>query len=431
MHVRYQAGYLGCVTRKNGTSRWEFLWRENGPSGKRTRRTAMIGTLEQYPTEELARAAVTGLRVSINEDRNRQRAQSILVADLVDHYIRTELSETAEWHSHATKIVYSEYLRRWIKPRWATINVRVVRSVAVENWLRRLRRKDGDPLADGTKAKIRNLMSVLFNHAIRYEWLAQGANPIALVRQSARGQRIPAVLEPSEIHNLLSELASPFRLMVLLDATTGLRRSELFALRWSDIDFSNLTIDISRNIYQRVIGKCKTEASRKPVPLAAYVAANLWSWKEESHYSQLDDWVFASPHSNGQYPYWPDILLAKIIRPAAERGIKKRIGWHTFRHTYSTLLVANGENVKVAQELMRHANSRCTLDIYSQAQITAKRDAQQRIVQMIVPQEQANVESEVHAAAPARLWRILRQSFQQLRVMNGAFWSDGRSVLRG
>jgi site-specific recombinase XerD len=80
--------------------------------------------------------------------------------------------------------------------------------------------------------------------------------------------------------------------------------------------------------------------------------------------------------------------LQKVIRPAAQRaGIIKRIGWHTFRHTFSTLLVANGENVKVVQELMRHASSRCTLEIYSQAHIQAKRQAQQRLVNMILPEE--------------------------------------------
>ena len=79
-------------------------------------------------------------------------------------------------------------------------------------------------------------------------------------------------------------------------------------------------------------------------------------------------------------------MLAKTIRPAAVRaGIRRRIGWHTFRHTYSTTLIANGEIVKVVQELMRHANSRCTLDVYSQARGTAKREAQQRIVEMILP----------------------------------------------
>ena len=81
-------------------------------------------------------------------------------------------------------------------------------------------------------------------------------------------------------------------------------------------------------------------------------------------------------------------MLQKVIQPAALRaGINKQIGWHTFRHTFSTMLIANGENVKVVQELMRHASSRCTLEVYSQARILAKRQAQQRVVQMIVPKE--------------------------------------------
>jgi site-specific recombinase XerD len=65
-------------------------------------------------------------------------------------------------------------------------------------------------------------------------------------------------------------------------------------------------------------------------------------------------------------PYWPDILLSRFIQPAAARaGIQKHIGWHTFRHSFATLLMANGENVKVVQELMRHATCRCMLEIYS------------------------------------------------------------------
>jgi integrase len=148
-----------------------------------------------------------------------------------------------------------------------------------------------------------------------------------------------------------------------LDVTTGLRRSELLALKWSDVDFSSLELNVVRSIYLRMIGNCKTEASRKPVPLDAQVAADLWLWKESSKYSKSDDWIFASPHTEGRFPYWPDILLLRIIQPAARRaGIKKRVGWHTFRHSYSSLLVANGENVKVVQELMRHASSRFTLD---------------------------------------------------------------------
>src|SRR5258708_7261854 len=73
-------------------------------------------------------------------------------------------------------------------------------------------------------------------------------------------------------------------------------------------------------------------------------------------------------------------------RASARFTASKRIGWHTLRHTYATLLVANGENVKVVQELMRHASTRFTLELYSQAQLIAKRVAQQRLVEAILPE---------------------------------------------
>ena len=144
-----------------------------------------------------------------------------------------------------------------------------------------------------TKAKIRNLMSALFNHAIRYEWLEQGRNPILFVRQSAKRQRIPECLEPEELRALLSQLDRRFRVMVLLDAASGLRRSELLALKWSDVDFDELQINVRRSIYLNVIGNCKTEASRKPVPMDPMLASELWSWKQDSPYRQSDDWLFA------------------------------------------------------------------------------------------------------------------------------------------
>ncbi len=383
-----QRGCIRRTHRKSGPDCWEFLWRENDETGKRMRRTLVIGTVVEFPTEDSARAAVNGLRIHINQNRVRRREQTIDVADLVDHYVQTELSDNADWYSPATRLIYQQFLKRWVRPKWADVNICDVRTIAVEQWLRQLRRADDIPLANATKAKIRNLMSVLFNHAIRYEWLEQGRNPITLVRQSAKRMRIPDVLEPCEIQSLLAQLRSCFRWMVLLDVTTGLRRSELFALKWSDVDFSGLRLEIRRSIYMGYVGNCKTEASHNSVPLDERVAADLWLWREATPYRQADDWIFASPHSQGKHPFWPDAVLQKVIRPAALRaGISKRIGWHTFRHTFSTLLIANGENVKVVQELMRHASSRCTLEVYSQAQIKAKRQAQQRLVRMILADE--------------------------------------------
>ena len=80
-------------------------------------------------------------------------------------------------------------------------------------------------------------------------------------------------------------------------------------------------------------------------------------------------------------PYWPGNLMKSHIQPVAKAiGIRKKIGWHTFRHSFGTLLKANGEDVKAVQELLRHANSRITLDVYTQAVNSNKRAAQSEVV---------------------------------------------------
>ena len=95
----------------------------------------------------------------------------------------------------------------------------------------------------------------------------------------------------------------------------------------------------------------------------------------------------------GWQPLWPEAIERNYIRPAAKRAnITKHITWHVFRHrdsrhTFSTLLAENDEDVKTVQSLMRHANSRSKLEIYSQARMEAKRRAQQRVVQAIFPDE--------------------------------------------
>ena len=162
MRVRYQRGYLRLGHRKTGPDCWEFLWWDIELTGQRVRRKAVIGTVQQYPNIEEAWQASNGLRVSINEARNRQQEQLVTVSDLVDHYTRTELSDDPSdgGKSYATRTVYKNFLVRWVRPAWGSLNIRAVRTMAVEQWLRQLRRADGGPLAPSTKAKIRNVMSV-------------------------------------------------------------------------------------------------------------------------------------------------------------------------------------------------------------------------------------------------------------------------------
>src|SRR6516162_8278130 len=107
------------------------------------------------------------------------------------------------------------------------------------------------------------------------------------------------------------------------------------------------------------------------------LADALMQWRKRSSYINRDDWVFASKRYRGRRPYWGQAILRKYIRPAAQRvGIHKRFGWHTFRHTYSTLLRSVGTEFKVMPELLRHSSLRSTLDIYTQAVMPAKHAAQ-------------------------------------------------------
>jgi integrase len=93
---------------------------------------------------------------------------------------------------------------------------------------------------------------------------------------------------------------------------------------------------------------------------------------------------FASPDKGGSQPYWPTAGMEDHVRPAAIRaGIVKRLGWHTLRHTFGTLVKSQGADVATTQALMRHSNVSVTMDRYVQAIGTDKREAQSRIVKSI------------------------------------------------
>lgn len=162
--------------------------------------------------------------------------------------------------------------------------------------------------------------------------------------------------------------------MVTLSGCLGLSRSELTGLKWSDFDWNAQTLTVQRGIVNGHVGNTKTQARRKPIPLAPELIAVLQDWRKQTAFPAESDWVFASPANDGEKPYWPDSVLRKIIQPAAKRAkLTKQVGWHTFRHSYSTLLRANGTDVQVQSELLRHSNIQTTLQIYTQAVSDQKR----------------------------------------------------------
>jgi integrase len=364
---RYQQGSLSILKRKSQPDAWMFRYYTE-ENGRRVYKRKYVGTVVEFPRRKDVEKAVTQLRVEINE--GAQNAP-LNIAQVAAHYKKHELPHKA----FATVVSYTTFLDTHIVPKWGGSALSAIKSIEVENWLNGIVRRDGKPTSPSTRAKIRNVMSALFAHALRYGWIEH--NPITAVRTSTKRLRDPEFLSPEELQTLLANLSQRERTMVLLDASTGIRRGELFELRWRDLDFEAGIANITRSIYRNVVGDTKTIGSRKPVPLHPIVLDELRRWRAASAYRADADYVFASLRKNGGQPLQPDLILKRHIRPVlAQMGVTKRIGWHSFRHGLGTMLRQQKVDVKVAQEMLRHANPRITLELYQQAVTEEKREAQ-------------------------------------------------------
>lgn len=177
--------------------------------------------------------------------------------------------------------------------------------------------------------------------------------------------------------------------MALLDAVTALRASELVALKWKDVGWQT---GVLHSGFAFVAGELKETKSRdNPLPLARPVLDVLSLWRRHTPYRTDNDWIFASPHYHGRTPYTYQILFRRHIQPVIERvsGLRSSkaapIGWHTLRRSLATLLISNGENVKVTQSQLRHTTPKITLELYAQAVSADQQSAHKKVVRMMVP----------------------------------------------
>jgi integrase len=410
-------GKLCVIKNGSGIPCYYFRWWEFPPQpAEPVRRKREVGRVDSMTIEQ-AEETVKPWRLAANAHRPGPHNVQTM-GELIAHFRMMEMPEEGapvedrtedageNERAWSTKDRYDSILTAWIEPQWSKVPLESIVAGEVEKWLRGLKRKpcgkqnrgNDDrsglkPLAPGTKAKIRNLMSVLFNHAIRWRIFSQ--NPIsgparkAGVRQSSKRQETPDILELDEMRGILAELSIREKALISLDMITGIRRGELAGLKWEDIDFDDLLVNVVRSVVDQRTGKCKTEASAKPVPIDADTAEDLLAWYRVTPYNKSGDWVFATDSARagekrGKQPLWLSKVMQYHIQPLVKSlGINKRVSWHTFRRTFTSLLTANNENVKVVQDLLRHASSKVTLDVYAQARMEDKRRAQQRIVKRL------------------------------------------------
>ena len=169
--------------------------------------------------------------------------------------------------------------------------------------------------------------------------------------------------------------------MVLVAASLGLRASEIIGLQWGDFDGANHSVLIRRGVVNGRIGDTKTEASRKALPVDSSLADALLELRKcQTPRVSPGDWVFGNRFGR---PRSQQDILRRHIRPAALRAGLGKIGWHTFRHSYSTLLRGLGADIKVQQELLRHSTVQSTMNVYTQAVSEQKRVANSAVVDLL------------------------------------------------
>src|SRR5262249_46892601 len=111
-------------------------------------------------------------------------------------------------------------------------------------------------------------------------------------------------------------------------------------------------------------------------------------WRLKTPYAKNEDWIFASARMGGRQPLWREALMRSHIGPPARpAGITKQNNQHRFSHTFSTFLAANREGVETVQLLFRDPKPSITLGIYTHAVSSKKREAQSRVVEMVLPQD--------------------------------------------
>jgi integrase len=325
-----QQGSVILTGRKFGPDVWQFRWSEKDRSGRRIYHKRVIGTVQQYPDAQAAREATTALVGHINAGTSGCK---VTVEQICEHFEQRELRSGDSFRSFATAKTYRGYIRKWIKPRWGSRYLDEIKTVDVEAWLRRL------PMARSSRAKIRSILSILFNHACRYDLFDR--NPMRFVRQGAKRRSAPNVLTAAEIKALVDHLPLRERTLVLLAAATGLRQSELFGLKWRDVDVKRGELSVIRSIVFGVVGRCKTESSQKPVPLHPLLGEALFDVEKDLQIHRSRRLDICESIAQGPAPVLGCLNPSHNVRPvAAALNIQKRIGWHTFRHTYHWCLLS-------------------------------------------------------------------------------------------
>jgi integrase len=349
----------------------------------------------EYPTETRALVRLQEDVLRINDPKAFKAHNKPTLGLVIDRFIKEERLEEivtqppgetsiTDGFSWSTAASYRSNLKTHIRPKWGNAPIQEIKALEISEWLKSL------PLSPKTRGHVGALLHLLFERAMLWDLMDVQRNPLELVKLKGTSKRMkkPQILTPEKFQELVSTLQEPYKTMVIVAMCTGMRVSEVLALRWEHIDFKAGVMLVQQGVVNGRIGKVKTEASNDYIPLDPEFAQILRGWKGD----RASGLVFPS-HITGRC-YHASVIQRQILKPAGEKVGLSGIGWHVFRHTYRSFLDETGAPIGVQQKLMRHSNVATTMNVYGNASLRAKQQANSKVVQMVIAQELPQMERQ-------------------------------------
>ena len=307
-----------------------------------------------------------------------------------------------EWEKHldvklqqgrlkpSTKKAYLSMLRKHLRPNFGSCRSDQLSENVVLDWERRY----AALLAAGTVSakyynNLRGTLNVVLTWARQRGQRYLAHNPLSDIKPVPVERRERRFLEPEEIARLLDATKDPRDQTILyLFTYSGLRRGELFGLRWSDLDEHTNRLRVRRSLFQGVITRPKTQHSERTVDLPEPIVNRLRAYRETTP-PLKKGYLFHSPTGS---PMDPDNWYKRVFVPTAERaGLRAvdeeddgpNVGIHTLRHSYASLLINQGESIKYVSRQLGHASINITADLYGHLFRETSVSAMERLTQRV------------------------------------------------
>jgi integrase len=295
----------------------------------------------------------------------------ITVGALMEHWMLH-----ADW-SPATRAGNVQCVKDWIVPHIGDVRLDRLTLWRIETFYRTLRTeggRDGGPLSVGSVKRTHSVLHAALGEAVRWRFLQ--SNPATGARRP-KGDDFEAVVPGIEdIRRVMDAAPEHLRVIIALAISTGARRGELLALRWSDIDTAQNTVSISRSVNADGSLKSTKTKATGVVSVGGETMALVSGWRggQEHRWAEVgkgpmpaDMWVF--PSAAWDRPLRVDSISHQWRALADQEGMEG-VRFHDLRHATATHLVANGVDVRTVSGRLRHASTSMTLDVYT-AKVTA------------------------------------------------------------